>query len=302
MRRNFALSFFIAVVFSFNTSLISKADQTFLPENNLHLQNKFGAASQITEEQFNAVIDRAIDYFKPFADIHAATLTSIKKWSSATVNATAQRKANAWSITMYGGLARRPEISVDGFMLVVCHELGHHLGGFAFRAEGDWASSEGQSDYFSTQACARVMWEKEKEENALHRETVAPAAKQACDRTWKEEGEQNLCYRITDAGLGLGKLLMQVTNEMKVPAYDTPDATVVTRSSVTHPNAQCRLDTYLAGALCKTQFDLKVIPGLDHADGQSSIAAEQEAVNASCSKSQGHTDGLRPACWFKARL
>ena len=36
-----------------------------------------------------------------------------------------------WSlfIELNGGLARRPEVSSDGFTMVICHELGHFLAG-----------------------------------------------------------------------------------------------------------------------------------------------------------------------------
>jgi hypothetical protein len=30
---------------------------------------------------------------------------------------------------MFGGLARHELVTDDGFMMVVCHETGHHLGG-----------------------------------------------------------------------------------------------------------------------------------------------------------------------------
>jgi hypothetical protein len=61
--------------------------------------------------------------------------------------------------------------------LIICHELGHHVGGFPFVSGtpfgGYWAATEGQSDYYSTQVCARTMWDKETAINAGFTERVS---------------------------------------------------------------------------------------------------------------------------------
>ena len=72
-----------------------------------------------------------------------------------TVNANASQRGRTWIVNMYGGLARRPEITPDGFAMVLCHELGHHMGGFPFVS--GWAANEGQSDLFATLSCGRIL-------------------------------------------------------------------------------------------------------------------------------------------------
>ena len=54
-----------------------------------------------------------------------------KKWSSATVTAGTYRdiRNKQWIINLYGGLARHPLITEDAYALVICHEIGHHIGG-----------------------------------------------------------------------------------------------------------------------------------------------------------------------------
>ena len=68
----------------------------------------------------------------------------------------------------------------DGFALVLCHELGHHLAGNP-RVQA-WAANEGQSDYFSTQSCARELWSGETAENAKAALTVPKTPKDALQR------------------------------------------------------------------------------------------------------------------------
>ena len=86
-----------------------------------------------------------------------------------------KRNLNFYKVIMFGGLARRPEITADGFLLVVCHELGHHLAGYPFI--DDWAANEGQADYFATQSCTKNIWQNDNETNSTFRVRVDYVAK-----------------------------------------------------------------------------------------------------------------------------
>lgn len=277
------------------------AAEAFLPPNNLHLQDNIAFTADITEQEFNDIVNKIVDRYKPLAQLHGATLKSNNLWKDPTVNASAQQSGNSWIINMYGGLARRPEVTKDGFALVVCHELGHHFGGFPLYEDGDWAASEGQSDYFATQACARLVWEGDITENAKSRALIPAYAKERCDAQWRSENEQNLCYRAALGGQSLAVLLAALGRE-GTPKFETPDQREVSRTSTAHPAGQCRLDTYFSGALCGVAFDPKVIPGKDNPAGQDGIEAETEASKTSCMLALGHTLGTRPHCWFKPNL
>ena len=105
------------------------ANASFFPPNSLHLE-KLQSASSMTEERFKEIIDEVMVPYRPIVESHGAKLLVNYLWSDNTVNASAEQKGDTWIINMYGGLARRSEITDDGFAAVVCHELGHHLGGF----------------------------------------------------------------------------------------------------------------------------------------------------------------------------
>jgi hypothetical protein len=273
---------------------------SILPPNDLHLEDTKRLAN-ITEEQFRQIIDDVVSQYQDVVAAHGATLQVNYLWTSTTVNATADRKDNQWIISMYGGLARRNEVTPDAFALVVCHELGHHLAGFPFYSEGRWAATEGQSDYFSSQVCARKIWKDQIEENARYREIVEDIPKQHCDQAWSEVNDQNLCYRISVAGKSLATLLA-AGSRSQVPSYETPDTKRVEQSVQVHPAAQCRLDTYLAAALCPVGFDETTIPSREHPDGQESLGAEYLASTVSCTESGLFGIEARPRCWFKPNL
>ncbi len=280
--------------------LCASANATILPPNTLYLQDKMQIQkADMSEEVFNKIIDTVTAQYETTFNNHGAKLVVEKYWGDPTVNAFADQQGDIWSVAMYGGLARRSEITNDGFALVMCHEIGHHLAGFPFYQYMDWAATEGQSDYYATQVCARKIWETDMAGNAAHRATIHPTAKAKCDATWSTEEDQNLCYRTAEASLSLAVLLGALNDE--VPNYDTPSKEVVTATVESHPDAQCRLDTYVNGAACTSAHEFELIPGKSATD-KSSKAAENEAAKNSCMMASQYTLGLRPACWFKERL
>lgn len=140
-----------------------------MPKNDLHLREGF-LSSDVTEADFNRVLDRFQAVYGPILkNDFGKTLSINRLWSDNTVNASASQSGDIWTLNMYGGLARAAPTTLDGFALVVCHELGHHVGGFPFYFE-DWAANEGQSDYFAGIACAKFMWKNDLAENALARQ------------------------------------------------------------------------------------------------------------------------------------
>lgn len=297
----FMLRLGLAVPLLIGSTGFSEQIKTFAPPNDLHLEDRLDGTTNVSEDQFHKIIDEIVALYTPIALKYGATLTADHLWDNPTVNAFASRpQPNQWKIAMYGGLARRAEVTPDGFALVVCHELGHHFGGFP--TYGDWwASAEGNSDYFATQACARLVWKDQHEINATYRDSVLDVVQEKCDSVWQKETDQNLCYRIAAAGYSLGHLLA-VLGRQAPPRHDTPDQRVVDRTSTSHPAAQCRLDTYFQGGLCTKTARVDFIPGDGHPEGRTSLSAEHEAAANSCFASDGYTVGVRPRCWFKARF
>ena len=133
----------------------------FMPKNDMYISTAQKSVNGVTEDVFNHVIDRAIEHYEPIIAQKGATLKVNRKWQDGTVNAYAQQSGKTWSVSMFGGLARHEQVSADGFALVLCHELGHHLAGapkvtrFFFPS---WASNEGQSDYWGSMKCFRRIY------------------------------------------------------------------------------------------------------------------------------------------------
>lgn len=264
---------------------------SFMPDNQLWREDHLEAATGLSEAQFNAVIDQAERIYKPIVAQFGATLTVERRFADPTVNAFADQPSDTdWQVHMFGGLARRREVTEDGFAMVVCHELGHHLGGYPFVF--DWAANEGQSDIHATGACASKVFSANPLLSAAALSSLPPKQKAACDTAHSSQRERDVCYRSVVAGKSLADLLASL--EGSKVSFDTPDTSVVTKTNDEHPAAQCRLDTYVAGALCGNLFwNYALIPGKQFAD-RNGPAAQAEAFKHSCVSGVG----ARPKCWF----
>jgi len=252
--------------------------KSFMPENDLAKEDGFVAGNNMTEERFNEIIDSVVKYYEPIVKDLGGNLVVNRNWDDSTVNAYADRNDGNWNVSMFGGLARRKEITDDGFAMVLAHEIGHHIAGYPFVS--DWASNEGNSDMYSTGAAGKLIWSNEDNANIA----TNPTAKKLCD---SYASDRNLCYREMNAGLSLARLLGALGGT-KV-SFDTPDKSIVKKTDNEHPKAQCRLDTYVAATLCSVKWNSGSIP---------QNAAEMAKSSCVSASKTDYDIRARPRCWY----
>lgn len=245
----------------------------FLPENDLHLEDQH-FLSNLTEDDFDWVMGEISYLYAPIVAKMGARLVIDGDWYDSTVNAYAYQNGNTWVVQMFGGMARRPEVNIQAFALIVCHELGHHLAGFPAYS-GSWASSEGQSDYFSTMVCGRKFFSTIRDDVEYLNATAIRICKEAYDGS-----KRRTCYHVLKGASGLSSLLSNMSGERS--SFDTPSTSRVSRTNTSHPSAQCRLDTMVSGVLCQKEWVDMVIP----------TRANQADYNCTIG------DGARPRCWY----
>lgn len=133
---------------------------------------------------------------------------------NARVNAEINKNEDAVVIDVMGGMLAHPKMSPDVLNLLLCHELGHLLGGAPLKSRNGWSATEGQADYFSGGFCAR---------------TFIP--------------EEDI---FLNSALALTQIYAEVTREAP-PKLDSCDQKKVDRTNYGYPSVQCRLDTLIAG-------------------------------------------------------
>ncbi len=243
--------------------------------------------TEITEPIFKKATEKFESFFNEYLDDWKRhEVIVFKSWRSNSVNAFAEKEDGKILITIYGGLARHPAITLDGFEAVLCHELGHHLGGFPKKSGNVWSSAEGQADYYASSKCLRIYWELEDNITWVKNHSVSDFVLAKCALSNPSSAkEAALCSRISMAGLSVAKMIQALDYETVDPEFHTPDPSVVRVTQMLHPYSQCRLDTLFNGALCSVRQDIAFDDKDEHI--------------GSCHEKNGDTVGLRPKCWFK---
>lgn len=289
MKGSWRLSGIIAILSlpaPFSAPPVSASDCTgagFLPDNSVRISAFSSSANGMTEARFNAILDRIERHYRPVVSGRGARLVVQRLWNDSTVNAFAERTGNEWRIRMYGGLARHPAITDDAFMLIACHEMGHHLGG-APKYRTQWAANEGQSDYFATLKCLRELFSNEDNRQVVSRMNPPATLVHQCERSFGDSESIAVCVRSGLAGESAAELMRVLTHAAPI-SFDTPDPEVVEETLDFHPAAQCRMDTYASGAFCQVPL--------------SEALSETDPTVGTCSIERGFRRGVRPQCWYK---
>lgn len=259
--------------------------KAFLPKNNMRIYATDINANGMTEEKFLSIIKRVSDIYAPIVESKGAILEMINLWNDPSVDGYADRIGNKWQVATYGGLARHPSASVDGFMLIICHEIGHHLGGAPMFPD-DWAANEGQADYFATLKCMRRILEADDNIAIVANMAVDAAATRQCEKVYGHANESALCQRVAMAGKSIAELITDINGyPYPVLDFDTPDPNVAGKTNNKHSMAQCRMDTFFNGALCDKHFTEDV--------------SDTSPIPGTCIKKDGYKVGPRPLCWYK---
>ena len=265
---------FFALLLSARSSLAS-----FIPENDLSIPVDAKSKGGISEEEFNEIIDLAEAHYRPIFAAIPAELSVERLWKNGKVNAEAEQFGEKWVVRMFGGMARYRLMNRDGFTIVLCHEIGHHIGGAPkFGQEKLWASNEGQADYFATTKCLRRLWQGQDHAAAIAGMKVTPYMQELC------HGDL-LCLREILASKTVGDFLAFLKKH-SVVWLDRPVEGQVKETYDYHNSPQCRLDTWVQGTLCQRDF-------------REDFENDSEVTGA-CHANRGDVVGMRPGCWFKA--
>lgn len=241
---------------------------------------------QLTENDLNEISDRLIKVYADFVKKNYNTKIVINKnWADDQISAYATRPVDGeFHITVSGGIVRAKGMTKDSLALVLCHELGHHLGGAPRTAlYNGWPSAEGQSDYFATAKCLKKYYLELKNEEVDITSNIPEKIIQDCNSSYPNFVDMKICVRSMLASLDFANFLNNLPST-KVPVkLETPDTKVVKGNNINdYPRPQCRFDTLYSGALCTISPEIKT--------------SVEDAGTGYCMDST--RAGTRPKCWF----
>ncbi|MBN8536055.1 MAG: hypothetical protein J0M15_03290 [Deltaproteobacteria bacterium] len=303
------------------SSTQEKENCHFIPPNKLRFPiRSFG---QMSEKTFNQVIHAVEEVYDPiFRQMGQGRFHIRNLWTDDTVNAVAficdpaQLLNNSASdentkamkekcssllytapnvtvrtrvVEMYGGLARHPLMTAEGLLLVACHEIGHHLGGAPLYS-GSNLSTEGQSDYFSTAKCAKTILSKvPNNEGWIQVANIPLEVRTSCQNAFPNNLlRAAVCMRSSMAGLSLARVLASFSSDWRQIDFSRTNKIKVNETFQGHPEAQCRLDTLYAGALCNVSEDIPF--------------SLRDPRAGACLLQRNQFRSARPSCWYKDPL
>lgn len=185
-----------------------------------------------------------------------------------------------WQITVHGGLIDHPKMNYQAMGLILCHEMGHFLGGapyvkgrqltptFITRAPKNM-STEGQADFFATADCGKKLFTIEE-----LKDDYSDLPQESFDLCYGTKLDEKLCLHLIQTSKRVIDIYTDIVSAItginyKEVSYTKRDTSLTDRTLVyvgEYPGLQCRLDTMLAG-----------------------ISFEQSERNKE----------LRPGCWYK---
>ena len=105
---------------------------SYIPGKPVYL-GALSATNNVTKDQFFDALNAVSDIYCPIIESYGAECSFSGDWDDNLINAFAMRLMNEWRVVIYGGLARHPLLTLDGLTAVICHEVGHHLGGLLLK-------------------------------------------------------------------------------------------------------------------------------------------------------------------------
>lgn len=279
----------ILVLFSFlfATSIWAKAPA--IPDNDWSIPPlRVKDFEAVTEHQFNVVTQTLFKLYAPkIKEKGNVDLVMNADWKDPGVNAFATREETTWTVHVAGGIARAKGMTKDSLALIVCHELGHHLGGAprTFLYEG-WPSAEGQADYWASSKCLKNYYNELKNEDVTLDSNVPEKIVNQCTISYKNYVDKIICVRTMMASLDFAHFLNLLPDAKNPVSLDGTDTRQVKGTNTNdYPRPQCRFDTLYQGALCDIAYDV--------------ATSETDAKIGHCNDTT--KPGTRPRCWYKPK-
>lgn len=234
----------------------------------------------ISQQQYDNILDLIEQVYGPEFRAQEWRLQVTRYWEGNRPEASAWKHEDSEGeisvIQINGGVARHPEVNRDGFALIACHTIGHHLAGPPLT----WKFSiEGQADYFGASACMRKILPLMEPSTNTEQEAHTGAADKC--KTMGNSTELQLCKRTIIAGLSAARFYAEKEGGA-MPTLATSEPGMAKGTIIKELSPQCRLDTYVAAATC------------DHANNEEM----PEDKRWLCPEGNGSSPAARPKCWY----
>jgi hypothetical protein len=208
--------------------------------------------TEVDKKQFHKIVGEIYSLYTTEALSQNKNLTLSLNWKVPYFTAWANKGASShYSINFWGGLARIPGMLTQTWEFIVCHELGHILGGLPKHKSSysSWASSEGQSDHFAITECLPKYY-KTFQKEGFDSTLSLPVEIDRCLNSHISVENQNICLKVLRAGRGMAEVLNYLSLSDEVASYESIAPSVDQTLHDSYPTAQCRIDIFYQQSTC----------------------------------------------------
>lgn len=267
-----------------NCAQVTNLNATVVPAGSEIMLSSARYDNGYSRERFDLITTQFERFWRPHFESLGGQFFLDTDWGDGAVNAWAWKEGSRYSLEIPGGLSRFHTMSEEAFVMVLCHELGHLMGGAP--ARNSQISLEGQADYFAAQKCFPRFFEVIRSQlGGFQSGPARTIFSEEANFEVRCQGHQDseLCQHSLLGSLGPSAYYAEL-EKSKTPSLATADTSVVRSTLTTHPKAQCRFDTMVLASFCPA--DVMVTPswtdanvGFCHRDFWAQFA--------------------RPECWFR---
>ncbi len=174
------------------------------------------------------------------------------EWVEPYFGAFAKFENKRKQVHVWGGLVRMQTATLPVVLTAICHEIGHHMGGQPFQDQvigGEWASAEGQADYFAARYCLpRTYYDHPDWFNSLEKDFQQISTKQFDLQSCLK---QQFCRVSLLSGYQMFQKFSELPSSMPEKIEFELNAKPTQKSILqTYPPLQCRFETFFSGGFC----------------------------------------------------
>lgn len=229
MHKN-VINYFVFFFFFINTYTLAHVD-----ENNFHNLTK--QIINLHVEEINNLYKNTTIFIKPSYNIASSLIQDSVLYL---------KNDNKFIITITGALAKEKMINQAALGIIICHEIGHILGGHPKQTSHhqSWSSVEGQADYFSTNICMKnihmIFWQ---DNLFLFDQEII----KKCEYNYPILPDFIGCLRTASGIMSLQHYFNSKSLLNKPISLHNKDNNEVNKTLQKYPSNQCRIDTFWAG-------------------------------------------------------
>lgn len=174
------------------------------------------------------------------------------EWMEPYFAAFAKKENKIRQVHVWGGLVRMPTATLPIVLTAICHEIGHHMGGNPLQDQvkgGEWASAEGQADYFAARHCLpRTFYDHPHWFDSLEKDFKQINSTQI---DLKKCLDNKYCRVSVLSGYQMFQSFSKLPHSMPEKIEFQLIAEPTTKSILqTYPPLQCRFETFFSGGYC----------------------------------------------------